>query len=84
LWVRQGSYFKVEHLKGASLGKATALPINIRHSWKGLPGTNTQKLITKIQNYRQKSFLTLEPERKKSDGLNFINIYTIVTYRLTK
>jgi hypothetical protein len=31
----------VEHLIGASLGKAPALPANIRLGWKGLPGTNT-------------------------------------------
>jgi hypothetical protein len=31
----------VEHLKGASLGQALALPANIRLGWKGLPGTNT-------------------------------------------
>jgi hypothetical protein len=36
LWVRP----RVEHLKGASLGKAPALPTNIRQDRKGLPGTN--------------------------------------------
>jgi hypothetical protein len=30
----------VEHLKGASLGYAPALPANIRLGWKSLPGTN--------------------------------------------
>ncbi len=40
LWVRTGAYPRVEHLKGASLGYALALPTNIRLGWKGLPGTN--------------------------------------------
>ncbi len=36
-----GAYHRVEHLKGATLGQAPALPANIRLGWKGLPGTNT-------------------------------------------
>jgi len=36
-----GAYPRVEHLKGASLRKALALPANIRQGWKSLPGTNT-------------------------------------------
>jgi hypothetical protein len=36
-----GAYPKVEHLKGALLGQAQALPANIRIGLKGLPGTNT-------------------------------------------
>jgi len=39
--VRPVAYPRVEHLKGASLRKALALPANIRQGWKGLPGTNT-------------------------------------------
>jgi len=35
---KAGAYPRLEHLKGASLGKALALPANIR---LGLPGTNT-------------------------------------------
>jgi hypothetical protein len=31
----------MEHLKGASLKLAPALPTNIRLSWKGMPRTNT-------------------------------------------
>jgi hypothetical protein len=41
----QGAYPRVEHLKGA------ALPANIRLSWKGLQGTNTnllQKFLNKM------------------------------------
>jgi len=38
--VRPEAYPRVEHLKGASLGYALALPANIRLGWKGLPGTN--------------------------------------------
>jgi hypothetical protein len=32
---------RLEHLKGASLGYAPALPTNIRLGWRSLPGTNT-------------------------------------------
>ncbi len=39
--MRSGAYLTVEHLKGASLGYALAIPANIRLGWKGLPGTNT-------------------------------------------
>jgi hypothetical protein len=38
--VRPRGYPKVEQLKVNSLGKALALPANIRLGWKGLPGTN--------------------------------------------
>jgi len=31
----------VEDLEGTSIGYAPALPANIRHSWKSLPGTST-------------------------------------------
>ncbi len=31
----------MDHLKGASFGKALALPANIGLGLKGLPGTNT-------------------------------------------
>jgi hypothetical protein len=34
------TYTRVEHLKGASLRQALALPENIRLGWKSLPGTN--------------------------------------------
>jgi hypothetical protein len=34
------AYPIVDHLKGASLGYASALPANIRLGWKALPGTN--------------------------------------------
>ncbi len=35
---KAGAYPRLEHLKGASLGKTPALPANIR---LGLPGINT-------------------------------------------
>ncbi len=41
LWVRPGTYRRVEHRKGASFGKAPTLLANIRLSWKDLPGANT-------------------------------------------
>ncbi len=34
--VRPGALPRVEHLKGVSLGKASALIANIRLGWKGL------------------------------------------------
>ncbi len=40
LQVRSRAYPRVEHLKGASLGPAMALPTTIRLGWKGLAGTN--------------------------------------------
>jgi hypothetical protein len=40
-WVKPGAYPKVEHLKGASVGSALALPAKIRLGWKNLPRTNT-------------------------------------------
>jgi hypothetical protein len=36
-----GAYPRVEHLKGASLVWAPALPANIGLGWKDFPGTNT-------------------------------------------
>ncbi len=39
--VRPGAYPRVEHLQGALLGEALALPAIIRLGWKGLPVTNT-------------------------------------------
>jgi len=50
-----GAYSRVGHLKGALLGKTKALQINIRLSWKGLPGTNTN-LLHKFVNYGHKKF----------------------------
>jgi hypothetical protein len=41
LWVRLGAYFILEHLKGASLGKALALPKQFKLGWKDLLRTNT-------------------------------------------
>jgi hypothetical protein len=41
LWLRQGAYLRVEHLKGVSLGYTPPSLTNISVGWKGLPGTNT-------------------------------------------
>jgi hypothetical protein len=40
LWMRSGTYPRVDHPKGASLGWTLALPANIRLGWKVLPGIN--------------------------------------------
>jgi hypothetical protein len=62
----------MEHLNGASLGYALALPGNIRLGWKGLSGTNTLGLLQKSVNYGRKSFIVQAPEgakkRKKGEG----------------
>jgi hypothetical protein len=50
----------VEHLSGAPLGQAPALPAKIRLDRKGLPGTNTS-LLRKSVNYGQKSSMTYGP-----------------------
>ncbi len=39
--INSRAYPRVEHLKGASLGKDPALPANKRLGWTGLPETNT-------------------------------------------
>jgi hypothetical protein len=57
-----GAYHRVEHLKGASLGYASALPANIRLGWKGLPGTNALAYYEKAYLTSVKSFITLAPE----------------------
>ncbi len=41
LWARPGAYPRVEHLKGASLEKAPAIPSNTTLSWKGFQGIIT-------------------------------------------
>jgi hypothetical protein len=50
----------MEHLKGASLGQASALPANIRLSWKGFAG-QTLWLIAKISKLRTKKFYNIGP-----------------------
>jgi hypothetical protein len=48
------------YLKGASLGKGSALPPKIRLGWKGLPGTNT-RLLQKSINYGRNKFCSIGP-----------------------
>ncbi len=70
LWIRQGAYPTVEHLKGAcaSLRQAPALPANISLGWKGFPGTNALAYYKNSYLTAVKSFITLAP------GVNFTNI----------
>ena len=56
--MRLGAYPRVENMKGVSLGKALALPANIRLGWKGLPGTNTLAYYQKAYLTAVKSFIT--------------------------
>jgi hypothetical protein len=53
------TYPRVEHLKGASLGWAPALPANNRQGWKGLPGTNAVASYENTYTTAVKSFITL-------------------------
>ncbi len=57
----QRAYPRVEHLKGASLGKSPALPANIRLGCKGLPGTNTLAYYLYPQIMAVKSFIVQAP-----------------------
>jgi hypothetical protein len=69
LWIRSWAYPRVEHLKGASLGYAPALPTNIRLGWNGLPGTNTLAYYGKAQLTAVKSFITLTPTEHGHAGI---------------
>ncbi len=53
----------MEHLKGASIGQARALPTNIRLGWKGLPVTNARAFYEKSQLTHAKSCITLATKR---------------------
>jgi hypothetical protein len=59
LQVRPGAYTRVEHLKGASLGKAPALLENIRLDYKSLPGANVLANYKKVVTYGRKKFYNI-------------------------
>ncbi len=48
----------MEHLKGASLGKAWTLPANFRQGWEGLPGTNA---LAYYKTYGRKKSYNIGP-----------------------
>ncbi len=50
----------MEHLKGALLRQASALPANNRLFWKSLPGTNTLAYY-KMCKLRPKKFYKIAP-----------------------
>ncbi len=56
--MRPGAYPRVEHLQGALLGEALALPVIIR---LGLPVTNTLAYYISSSITDRKSFITLGP-----------------------
>jgi hypothetical protein len=56
-----GAYPGVEHLNGASLRWALALPTNIKKGLRGLPWTNTQAYY---ENYDRKMFYSTGPRTK--------------------
>jgi hypothetical protein len=41
MWIMQGAYHRVQHLKDASFGEALALLANIKLALEGLKRTNT-------------------------------------------
>jgi hypothetical protein len=51
----------VNHLKGAELGQALALPANNRLGWKGLSVTNTLAYYENLLFTATKSFTTFAP-----------------------
>ncbi len=48
----------MEHLKGTSIGLASALFTNIRQGWKSLPGTNTPTYYRNLQITATKCLIT--------------------------
>jgi hypothetical protein len=62
LWLRQGAYLRVEHMKGVSLGQTPPSLTNIRLGWKGLPGKNTS-LLQKSVNYSRKKFYSTDKQK---------------------
>ncbi len=65
------AYPRVEHLKGASLGYAPALPKNIGLGCKGLEGINTLAYYENPQITAVKSFIGLAP-RLECQAKSFI------------
>ncbi len=59
--MRPGAYPRVEHLEGASLGKALALPANIRLGWKDSPRTNILAYYENPYITAVKSFIVQAP-----------------------
>jgi len=61
LWVRSGAYPREEHLKGASIGKALALP---RKHWARLEKLARDKcssLLQKLVTHGRKKFYNIGP-----------------------
>jgi hypothetical protein len=54
---------EAEHLKGASLGEALALPANTILGWKRLARDKRSSLLLKIVTYSCKKFCHLGPRR---------------------
>ncbi len=71
LWV--GASPSVEHLKGTSRA-GLSLTENIRHGWKGLPGTNTLNYHENPQITTVKSFIGL------ASGACTTKCYSFVIY----
>jgi hypothetical protein len=61
MFVLEGAYPRVEHLKGASLRQAPALTANIRLGWKGLAGTNTRAYYKNLYITTVKVFIVQAP-----------------------
>jgi hypothetical protein len=54
-----GTYTRVEHLTGSSIGKAPAFPTNIRLGWKGFLRTNTLAYCKNSKLTAVKHFITI-------------------------
>ncbi len=61
LWVRQGAYPIVEHLKGSSIGYVPALQTDIGLGWKSLQWTNTLAYYKHLYITAVKSFFNIGP-----------------------
>ncbi len=72
--MRPRAYPRLEHLKGASLGYATAFPTNITLGWKGLPATNSLAYYENLEIMAVKSFIAQAP------GANVIKLFTALSY----
>ncbi len=72
LWVWPGAYTRVEHLKGASLGKVLAISSNIRKGWKCLQGKKHSTLLQTVVNYGRKKFYDIIPSWAKCSKTVFL------------
>jgi hypothetical protein len=61
---RPGAYYRVDHLRDSSIGKALALLTMIRLGWNFQPGTNTLDYYKYLEKNVHKKFYKLWPRSK--------------------